>query len=281
MKWFFLLLLVLNIAYFGWELDRETMQFRINQSEAIKIPATAKQLALISELNSKPQNRQSQLASDLKTDGTDQFVDIPVEFNPNRQSMMKLLLNQDDVMRLDNDLPGNDTNSDPSSSTITPEYVCYSYGPIPNEQESELMAGWFGQRNIVFNKRQTPESGEQKFWIYLKPYDSKAKAQATLADLRKQGINDLHVIRSGDLLNAVSLGLFSSQASVNRRLNEIQATGYQPVVVPYSAGKQIYWFDVKIDRQSEYTNELFSDIPARFKAVPIKCNEIAIAEGNP
>ena len=78
-------------------------------------------------------------------------------------------------MRLDNDLPGNDTNSDPSSSTITPEYVCYSYGPIPNEQESELMAGWFGQRNIVFNKRQTPESGEQNSGFTSNPMTLKLK----------------------------------------------------------------------------------------------------------
>lgn len=281
MKWFFLLLLLANLGYLGWEIDRESKQFRINQTDTIQIPVSAKQLQLISELEQKPENRKSRTSSDLQSDISTQFVDIPVEFNPNRQSMMKLLLNQDDVMRLDDDLPEQAVNESIPKQENIPEFVCYSYGPIPDEQESELMSVWFNERNIIYIKRQTPESGKQKFWIYLKPYDSKAKAQATLTYLRQQGINDLHVIQSGDLLNAISLGLFSSQAAVNRRLNEIKATGYQPLVLPYSAGKQIYWFDVKIDRRSEYINELFTGIPARFKAVPIKCNEIAIAEGNP
>ncbi|MEM7027684.1 MAG: SPOR domain-containing protein [Pseudomonadota bacterium] len=281
MKWFFLLLLLLNLAYLGWEVDRESKQFRINQSSAFNIPATAKQLQLISELEQKPDNRKLSNTSQTEVESTAKFVDIPLEFNPNRQSMMKLLLDQDDMMQLDDDLPVNTPGDTSKTLNTVPEYVCYSYGPIPNEQESDLMTNWFSLRDISYLKRQTPESGKQKFWIYLKPYDSTAKAQATLADLRQQGINDLHVIRNGDLLNAVSLGLFSSQAAVNRRLSEIQATGYQPLVVPYSAGKQIYWIDVKIDRLSEYTDELFSDIPARFKAVPIKCDEIAIAEGNP
>ena len=103
-----------------------------------------------------------------------------------------------------------------------------------------------------------------------------AQAEATLMDLRQQGIRDLQLIRSGDLLNAVSLGLFSTQAAVNRRLNEIKATGYQPVVVPYSSGNQVYWFDVKIVQNSTYVDDLFTGFPARFNALPVGCNEIAM-----
>jgi len=70
--------------------------------------------------------------------------------------------------------------------------------------------------------------------------------------------------------------LFSSQAAVNRRLNEIKAKGYQSVVIPYSGDNKIHWFDVIVIKDSDYINDLFTGFPARFNALPVDCNAIAM-----
>ena len=274
MKWFFILLLVANVSYLGWEIDRSTKLDVANQREAIRIPAGTQRLALVSELEQQPNRRQSQ--SDEESN-YDLATVLPIEMNPNTENMIEALLNDSAVMQMDNGFMADEIDDlAPGLTAADSRAVCYTYGPIPDSSESALMADWLNERGIDFTQRQTAEEGEQKFWVYLAPQASRAEAEATLADLKQQGIDDLHLIRSGDLLNAVSLGLFSSQASVNRRLNEIEATGYQPIVVPYSGGKQIYWFDVRIVQNSSYVNDLFTGFPARFNALPVNCNEIAM-----
>ena len=84
------------------------------------------------------------------------------------------------------------------------------------------------------------------------------------------------MISSGDLRNAISLGLFSTQAIVNKRLNELKSKGYQPIVVPYHNAKVIYWVDVKLMGQQNLLNDLFTEYPSRFNSIPMNCSEIAL-----
>ena len=92
---------------------------------------------------------------------------------------------------------------------------------------------------------------------------------------RDRGIRDFRLISKGDLENAISMGLFSSQASVNRRLQELQKEGFKPVVVPYSDGKRAYWVDAELGGDSELVEQVFNDYPSKFSSVPVNCGEIA------
>ena len=275
MKWFFLFLLLLNVAYLGWEIDRSSKQHRANKQTAIKVPASATRLQLVMELETAPGQRHS--GSEVAADYTDvQLANmLPIEMNPNTENMVQSLLGDtvatqavsSELAETEAALP------DEAQGSIT---ICFTYGPIPEEEGSQLMSDWLDERSIRYAQRQTTEDGQPKFWVYLAPQASMAMAEQTVAELKQQGIADLQLIRSGDLLNAVSLGLFSTQAAVNRRLNEVKATGYSPVVVPYAGGRQLYWFDVKLVQNSSYVNELFTGYPARFKAQPVDCDEIAM-----
>ena len=52
MKWLALLLLVGNVVYLGWEIDRETKALVANNRPAIKIPAGTATLKIIDESTS-------------------------------------------------------------------------------------------------------------------------------------------------------------------------------------------------------------------------------------
>ena len=282
MKWIFILLLLANIVYLGWEMDRDTQLKRVNASAAIKVPAGTQKLMLLHEIDKLPENRsQIKLDNELSVENYNSQPVMPIELNPNTEQIMGSLLTDMTVSKLNNEsiaeeggFPEFDT--DLKFDAELENTVCYTYGPIPNQEESDLFSKWLYDRGINFKERQTDEQGKQLFWVYLTPLESREEAVAAMEDLKQKGVKDIRLIREGDLLNAISLGLFSSQAAVNRRLNEIKTKGYQSVVVPYTGGEKIYWFDVKVIQNSDYVNELFTGFPARFKALPVECNAIAM-----
>lgn len=294
MKWLFILLLLINVVYLRWEIDRDARLNRVNVSSAIRVPPGTQKLVLLNELEKLPETRSHiKLDNELSMENFNSEPVLPIALNPNTEQMMKTLLTETSMSMLDNEneveeydrMEDNsfsdfDLFAEPLISEST-KTVCYTYGPIPNLEESALLSEWLDERGISYRQKQTDEQGKQLFWIYLTPRESRAQAEAALNDLKQQGVKDMRLIREGDLLNAISLGLFSSQAAVNRRLNEIKAKGYQSVVVPYSGGKKVHWFDVSIVQNFSYVNDLFTGFPARFNALPVDCNEIAMPSGNP
>jgi sporulation related protein len=281
MKWFFILLLLANVVYLGWEVDRDARLNRVNVSSAIKIPAGTPQLLLLNELKKLPERRSHiKLDNELSVENFNSEPVLPIALNPNTEQMVATLLTETSIAESGNELEESKVQEEKVYTDLLDsepvKTVCYTYGPIPSIEESELLSNWLSEREILYKRRQTDENGKQLFWVYLAPQGSHEQAVAALKDLKQKGVKDMRLIREGDLLNAISLGLFSSQAAVNRRLNEIEAKGYQSVVVPYSGGEKIHWFDVSVVQKSDYVNDLFTGFPARFKALPVDCNEIAM-----
>ena len=81
----------------------------------------------------------------------------------------------------------------------------------------------------------------------------------TIKSIREKGIRDYRLISQGNLQNAISMGLFSSQASVNKRLRELEKKGYKPIVVPYSDGKRAYWVDAQLPQDDAVLGKVFND----------------------
>tara|TARA_R110002072_G_scaffold48681_1_gene133020 strand:+ start:35116 stop:35955 length:840 start_codon:yes stop_codon:yes gene_type:complete len=278
MKWLFILLLIANAVYLGWEMDRDVQLERANVSAAIKVPAGTQRLKLLNELEHLPETRSRiKLDTELSVENFNSEPVLPIALNPNTEKMLDTLMTETAVTTQWDTLAMFDEERDDQLPNSLPAVtVCYTYGPIPSLKESHLFSDWLNTRGILYNHRQTDEQGRQLFWVYLAAQGSRASAEAAMKDLSQKGVKDMRLIREGDLSNAISLGLFSSQASVNRRLNEIKAKGYQSVVVPYSGGNKVYWFDVSVIKNSDYVNDLFTGFPARFNALPVDCNEIAM-----
>lgn len=282
MKWLFILLLLVNVVYLGWEMDRDVQLQNANVATAIKVPAGTQKLVLLNELDKLPDTRSHiKLDNELTMENYNSEPVMPIELNPNTEQIMDSLLTETTISKYSDESSLNEDmyseiESDLQAKSGPESTVCYTYGPIPNQQESDLLSKWLDDRGITYKERRTNKQGKQLFWVYLAPRESREEAVADIKDLKQKGVKDILLVREGDLLNAVSLGLFSSQAAVNRRLNEIKTKGYQSIVVPYSGNNMIHWFDVTVIQSSDYVNELFSGFPARFKALPVNCKAIAM-----
>ncbi len=105
--------------------------------------------------------------------------------------------------------------------------LCIEIGPFSAEPARDGFTDWIGEFVAALHFRVETVRKRQLYWIYLEP-KSDVEAEQRMADLRRRGVEDYMMIRRGGLKNAIWLGPFSSQDSVNRRLAELNEQGYQP-----------------------------------------------------
>lgn len=259
MKWIFIVLLIVNVVYFGWELDRET-GIRVRQVKSVlHIPESAEKLRLLSEIETLPEFRP--VGSQLPDS-------VPAVPGDEQSAAGDLVVQFPDIIEsgLDNNLL---------------RESCFRFGPVPDELSAKGLYDWFNSRNSRGNIFFTDQGGGQLFWIYLAPQQSRDRAFAVLQDLKDKGIDDTRLINRGDLENAISLGLFSSQAAVNSRLNELKDKGFTPIVVPYANVSKIYWLDVVVTESTGVIEDMINGYPARYKSVPVSCDSISNSVSQP
>ena len=255
MKWLALILLVANAVYFGWELDRSTRIGLANRNAAVVVAKNVPRLSLLGELGTLPETR---------TDSTaPQYAEPEPEEAPY------------EIVSLLPDISVNDAEAGAAVES------CFTFGPLPEERQALWLGDWFRARDVAVAARETVDSDRKLFWVYLAPEESREDALAVLAELQGKGISDMRLIGTGGMQNAISLGLFSTQAAVNARLKELEGHGRHPVVVPYADVQKVHWLDVRVTSTAGALQTLFSGYPSGFNSVPVKCSEIAIGNAAP
>lgn len=258
MRWIFIVFLLLNVVYFGWELDRQIKIDRRNTATDVHLAAGVNPLKLISEGDAQPKIFQKTSAT-LGASGDSIFV-LPAD----NQLVAEL----------------------PEITTVTPDTVpgnfyCYTFGPIEEEMLAIGIGDWFKSRRAVTNTRFSDEKGKQLFWIYLAPQESGDDARDIIRDLKDKGVDDYRLISKGELQNTISLGLYSGHDAVNERIGELKQQGYQPIVVPYNDGKRVYWVDVRLSMNPDTLALIFKGYPSRYRYVPVECSNIGMLATQP
>lgn len=262
MRWLFILFLLLNVIYLGRELNRQFKMDRLNNPPSVISLTGLQKLKLISE---------SDVELQIYQPDSGQFS-VSNESTESK-SIFALADNQ-----LVTDLP--DITS-VNLGTGSANMFCYTFGPIEEESLAIGVEDWFNSRRAKTNVKFTDERGKQLFWIYLEPYGHNNDAMSIIKDLDNKGIKDYRLISKVNLQNAISLGLYSSQAAVNNRLMELKEKGYKPIIMPYNDGKRVYWVDVQLSVEPVALDAVFNGYPSRYNYVPVDCSKIAILSTNP
>ena len=264
MKWFFILLLIGNIAYFGWELDTKASTKTVTTDPMPSIPIGAEQLTLLSELDQQPDF--------LKFDSEDS-PSSPDPAGPSDALAKQMKLDNLDFIQ---QLSGQRLTDDGSN-------WCRTYGPIAERGRAEKLVDWMQDKDLQAVVRESNSQEKALFWVYLAPTADIKQAQALIDELAEKGVTDYQMIKRGRFKNAVSLGLFSNKDRVNSRLEEITEKGYKPVVVPYRQGNQQlnYWVDVQIAGSDKAMTAVLAALAEDFDSAAIACDDIALASQNP
>ncbi len=108
---------------------------------------------------------------------------------------------------------------------------------------------------------QGDDAGETKrYWVMLPPVATAAKAEPMLEQLKRAGIKDFYLIRSGDNKNAISLGVYSADESAKRRLRQIRDLKLNAKIEEITLPAKRWWleFDWPEERKDEAWRKLLA-----------------------
>lgn len=151
-----------------------------------------------------------------------------------------------------------------------PSGVCVRIGPYATPAEYDDIRRWLAPRATRLALESSTTAKRRLFWVYLEPKDAN-EARASIADLKRKGVNDYLLIKKDGLGNAISLGVFSSQDAVNRRLAEMTKKGYSPLVVPRVETTDLHWLDAELATGYENAEAIPAEIRGNAGIEPLDC----------
>jgi hypothetical protein len=133
----------------------------------------------------------------------------------------------------------------PVATVGAPSGVCVRIGPYAARSEYAPLLGWLAPRSTTVNVETVTTARRQLFWVYLEQKSAR-EAREKLAELAREGVRDTLLVNREDVSNAISLGVYSTQDAVNRRLAEVARKGYQPLVVPRVETTDLRWINAEL-----------------------------------
>ena len=263
MRWLFLLLVVLNVGYVTWELERE----RPEPGHTAALPTGVERIVLLRELESDTAEQQDVAQSsttpgaqqaDIKSPADDSMQPQQAEAVQTRTTPAQVAVADDagaDVVTVaEKDSARSDTPED------TPEVdLCYTLGPFSEMQTLRLVTREIKDYVVEASFRSREEQEQTMFRVFLKPVGSKQEANALIKQLVSKNIKDYFIITDGPNKNGISLGYFSNKRRAYGHADRVRKLGFDVVVEPVFRTYIIYWLDYRIKKGHEIPQQIFDD----------------------
>ena len=149
--------------------------------------------------------------------------------------------------------------------------VCYRLGPVLKQTDINGVQAWLDARGITATSHSTQQDKITLHWVYLPPLRTRAEAEEQANRMRKDGIEDIHILSRGKMSNAISLGVFNKRSSVKRRLDQLGEKGYIATVGTRSRTKNITWFNAILSADTAFPMPDFGKKFLSLKVEPTDC----------
>ncbi|MCW8924302.1 MAG: hypothetical protein OQK69_11840 [Gammaproteobacteria bacterium] len=209
MRWLFLFVLVLNIAYVAWEFNQP--------AEVLELPKAdrdAPKIVLLSEIG------QSSVAAPV----------VPVE---------ETVSDADDKTETE-------TAQSEQEPVVAKEESCFTLGPFRELGKLRAMTRAIKDYVADASFRTHEEKQQEMFWVYLKPSESYDKAKALSLELKKKKVKDYFIVSSGEQMHGISLGHFREKNRAYTHAKHIESLGFSPKVEPIFKTYTIFWLDYEV-----------------------------------
>ncbi len=164
--------------------------------------------------------------------------------------------------------------AEPVADTQVPtptEPMCFSVGPLSSPDDVERIGAWLASQGGEASLRESERREISVFWVYFPPFPSREEALEFVARMQANEIEDIYVIRRGDMANAISVGIYSQRASTQRRLSELRGKGYEPSILPRYKTKQAAWYDARFPDGYEFPEGQFAEAFPEIEAASVRC----------
>jgi len=264
MRWLFLLLLVLNVGYVAWELERERPQ----PEHTAALPRGVERIVLLRELESGTAEQQGIAQSSTTTGAQQADIKSPEEDSTQPQQAEAEQTRTTPTQVAVADAAGADgetaaENRD-SAHIDKPEDspavdLCYTLGPFSEMQTLRLVTREIKDYVVEASFRSREEQEQTMFRVFLRPVGSKRDAKALVKQLVDKNIRDYFIITDGPNKNGISLGYFSNKGRAYGHADRVRNLGFDVVVEPVFRTYIIYWLDYRIKKGHEIPQQIFDE----------------------
>ncbi|MDX1570989.1 MAG: SPOR domain-containing protein [Xanthomonadales bacterium] len=130
---------------------------------------------------------------------------------------------------------------------------CFTLGPFSNQADLRRAFNAIAPHIEKSRQRQTVETVDRGFWVYLPAVPTREDALRVARDLNAAGLRDYYVVTAGEQENTIALGLFRQEENARRRLAALKSLGFE---------------DAEMDRRSEETLSYWLDYARLPDAAP-------------
>lgn len=272
MRWLFLLLLVLNIGYLAWELERE----RPKAVHTTALPAGVERIVLLHELEPGKAEKEDIAQPDTAPDTQQAHVkpseDDSTQLQQADAGQVRAMPTQAavaaDVSADIETMAENQGPAQPEAPADRPEVsseerpavdLCYTLGPFSEMQTLRLVTREIKDYVVEASFRSREEQEQSMFRVFLKPVGSKQEAKALIKELVSNNIRDYFIITDGPNKNGISLGYFSSKRRAYSHADRVRKLGFDVIVEPVFRTYTIYWLDYRIKSGNKIPQQIFDD----------------------
>lgn len=266
MRWLFLLLLLANIAYVTWELNREHPQDAVSPV----LPAGVERILLLSELETdsgqKPAARigaAEQVAQDSTAmpSAGDAAVQQPALAGNSQLAPETHAAAGGEASGKDKEAVADKelAVADEAAKTSPVVDLCYTLGPFSEMKTLRRVTRAIKDYVVEASFRSKEEQEQTMFRVYVRPVGSKQEAKALIKELVSNNIRDYFIISDGPNKNGISLGYFSSKGRAYRHADRVRKLGFDATAEPVFRSYTIYWLDYRIRSDSEIPPQIIDD----------------------
>ncbi|MGH8110947.1 MAG: hypothetical protein ACREPL_03250 [Rhodanobacteraceae bacterium] len=133
------------------------------------------------------------------------------------------------------------TSASAATSALPLAETCSSLGPFTSVAAMQATMQALSVRVSRTRDREEPVSRSRGYWVYLPAATSHEAALDETRALAAKGAHDYYIVSSGDMQNAISLGMYDSAANAATRVAGIQKLGFSPQVRQQFDTEPAYW----------------------------------------
>lgn len=265
MRWLFLMLLVVNVGYVAWELNREHPQ----QSVTTALPAGVERIVLLSELETGTTAQQNRVPESAPVTAAQQAVpedtaasDLAEGGNAQTQSTPAAVADDSVAAPASKKVASKQAVAALNTPAVMPRAkptgdICFTLGPFSEMKALRQVTREIKDYVVEASFRSMEEQEQSMFRVFLKPVNSKQESRALIKQLVSKNIRDYFVITDGPNKNGISLGYFSDKGRAHRHAERLRKLGFDAINEPVFRSYTIYWLDYRIKAGNEIPQQIF------------------------
>lgn len=144
---------------------------------------------------------------------------------------------------------------------------CFSLGPFTRKESFNAARARLTSGGINVFSRVTSDAVRNGYWVMLPVSRSRNQAQLQIQRLKESGVKEYFLVATGEMKNAISLGVFSKPKLAKRRLDEVEKLGFEVKIRKITLPKRVYWLEWPNHPDNQPDKHLLEELLGKFAGI--------------